>query len=217
AASRPTGCARAARSDRARPRAGHYTLGSGTAPPRGTTARARHWYSGTRPDIARDASWASINHSAMAPFTLTILGAGPAGPNPGGVNSGYLLRQGDDTVLMDCGAGTAGRIPLHVPVNRLTAVAVSHLHPDHYFDLVALYYMLKYREARAADVSQLLPLFVPPGGTEFFRRFGKLIADKPALFYDIFEVRDYTSGSELVIGGLVFGFPPVRLSIMYHG
>jgi len=124
----------------------------------------------------------------MAPFTLTILGAGPAGPNPGGVNSGYLLRQGDDTVLMDCGAGTAGRIPLHVPVNRLTAVAVSHLHPDHYFDLVALYYMLKYREARAADVSPLLPLFVP----------------------------DYTSGSELAIGGLVFRFQPVQHYIMSH-
>ena len=152
----------------------------------------------------------------MAPFTLTILGAGPAGPNPGGVNSGYLLRQGDDTVLMDCGAGTAGRIPLHVPVNRLTAVAVSHLHPDHYFDLVALYYMLKYREARAADVSPLLPLFVPPGGTEFFRGFGRLIADKPAMFDDIFEMRDYTSGPELAIGGLVFRFQPVQHYIMSH-
>jgi len=152
----------------------------------------------------------------MAPLTLTILGAGPAGPNPGGVNSGYLLRQGDDAVVMDCGAGTAGRIPLHVPVSRLTAVAISHLHPDHYFDLVALYYMLKYGEPRRSDVSTLLPVFVPPGGAEFLRRFGKLIADKPAMFDDIFAVREYASGSEVVVGGLVFGFHPVQHYIMSH-
>ena len=75
----------------------------------------------------------------MAPLTLTILGASPAAPNPGGACSGYLLRQGETAVLMDCGAGTAGRIALHVAPNRLQGVAISHLHPDHYFDLVQLY------------------------------------------------------------------------------
>jgi ribonuclease BN (tRNA processing enzyme) len=152
----------------------------------------------------------------MAPLTLTILGAGPAGPNAGGANSGYLLRQGDDAVVMDCGSGTAGRVPLHVPVNRLTGVAISHLHPDHYFDLVALYYMLKYGEPRPADASPLVPVLVPPGGREFMRHFGKLIADKPAMFDDFFEVRDYVSESELPIGGLSFRFHRVQHYIMSH-
>src|SRR6266567_2594204 len=75
----------------------------------------------------------------MAPLTLTILGAGPAAPNPGGANSGYLLRQGDSAVVMDCGAGVAGRIVQQVPANRLAGVAISHLHPDHYFDPVQHY------------------------------------------------------------------------------
>src|SRR5947209_12994311 len=205
----PTGCAHGAHSDRGRPPAGYCRWGSGRAPPRGTTGRARRRYSGTRPGIARLASWASINHSAMAPLTLTILGAGPAGPNPGGANSGYLLREGDDAVVMDCGSGTAGRIPLHVPVNRLTAVAISHLHPDHYFDLVALYYMLKYGEPRLTDAPRL-PVFVPPGGREFLRRFGTLIADKPAMFDDLFEVRDYTADIETAIGGLNVTFHRVQ-------
>jgi ribonuclease BN (tRNA processing enzyme) len=152
----------------------------------------------------------------MAPLTLTILGAGPAGPNVGGANSGYLLRQGDDSVVMDCGPGTAGRIPLHVPVNRLTAVVISHLHPDHYFDLVAVYYMLKYGEPRPADRAPPLPVFVPPGGREFMRRFGKLIADKPAMLEDIFDVRDYASDVEAAIGGLSFTFRPVQHYIMSH-
>src|ERR1700716_1611694 len=102
----------------------------------------------------------------MAPLTLTILGASPAAPNPGGACSGYLLRQGETTVLMDCGAGTAGRIALHVAPNRLQGVAISHLHPDHYFDLVQLYYMLRFGEPRPADLPRRLPVHVPPGGRE---------------------------------------------------
>ena len=151
----------------------------------------------------------------MAALTLTVLGAGPAGPNPGGANSGYLLRQDDRAVLIDCGAGIAGRVPLHVAVNRLNGVAISHLHPDHYFDLVALYYMLKYGEPRLADVPRL-PVFVPPGGREFLRRFGTLIADKPAMFDDLFEVRDYSADIETAIGGLNFTFHRVQHYVMSH-
>jgi ribonuclease BN (tRNA processing enzyme) len=104
----------------------------------------------------------------MAPFTLTVLGAGPAAPNPGGACSGYLLRDGDTAVLVDCGSGVAGRIALHLPANRLTAVAISHLHPDHYFDLVQLYYLLRFGDRRA-DQAPRLPVFVPPGGQVFMR------------------------------------------------
>jgi len=43
---------------------------------------------------------------------------------------GYLLREGDKAVLMDCGpAHPAASIA--PAVNRLGGVAISHLHPDH--------------------------------------------------------------------------------------
>src|SRR5438477_2777867 len=124
----------------------------------------------------------------MSPLTLTILGASPAAPNPGGACSGYLLRQGEAAVLMDCGPGTAGRIPLHVPVNLLSGVAISHLHPDHYFDLVQLYYMLKFGEPRPATLSPSLPLFLPPGGRDRMRQLGQVISDRPAMLEDVFDV-----------------------------
>jgi ribonuclease BN (tRNA processing enzyme) len=152
----------------------------------------------------------------MPPLTLTILGASPAAPNPGGACSGYLLREGDKAVLMDCGPGTSGRIPLHLPVNRLGGVAISHLHPDHYFDLIQLYYMLKFGEPRAADLPRLLPVFVPPGGRDFLRRLGQLIADKPAMVEDVFDVCDYVADCEMDIGGLPFRFYPVQHYIMSH-
>jgi ribonuclease BN (tRNA processing enzyme) len=135
----------------------------------------------------------------MAPLTLTILGASPAAPNPGGACSGYLLREGETAVLMDCGPGTAGRIPLHVPVNSLRAAAISHLHPDHYFDLVQVYYMLKFGERRPAELSPRVPLFMPPGGRDFLRSWGKLVAD-----------------CETDVGGLPFTFHAVQHYIMSH-
>jgi len=152
----------------------------------------------------------------MAPLTLTILGASPAAPNPGGACSGYLLRQGETAVLMDCGAGTAGRIALHVAPNRLQGVAISHLHPDHYFDLVQLYYMLKFGEPRPTELSPRLQLFLPPGGQEFMRKLGKLISDRPAMLEDAYDVRDYVADCETDVGGLQFTFHRVQHYIMSH-
>ncbi|HEY0582187.1 MAG TPA: MBL fold metallo-hydrolase [Chloroflexota bacterium] len=152
----------------------------------------------------------------MAPLTITILGASPAAPNPGGACSSYLLRHNDTAAVMDCGPGSAGRIPLHVPVNRLTGVAISHLHPDHYFDLVQLYYMLRFGEPRPPELPPLVPLLVPPGGRDMLRRLGQLIAGKPAMLEDIFEVCDYAAGREFVLGDLPFTFHPVQHYIPSH-
>jgi ribonuclease BN (tRNA processing enzyme) len=117
---------------------------------------------------------------------------------------------------MDCGAGTAGRIALHVAPNRLQGVVISHLHPDHYFDVVQLYYMLKFGEPRPAELSPRVPLFLPPGGQEFMRAFGRLISDRKAMLEDIYDVRDYAVDCEIDVGGLAFTFHRVQHYIMSH-
>ena len=148
----------------------------------------------------------------MAPLTLTILGSGPAAPNPGGANSGYLVRQGESSVVMDCGPGTAGQIALHVPPERLDGVAISHFHPDHYFDLVALYYLLKFGKRRGSR----LPVWVPPDGRAFLDRFGRVVANKVAMLEDVFELHEYTPGQATRIGALEFTFLPVQHYVPSH-
>jgi ribonuclease BN (tRNA processing enzyme) len=142
----------------------------------------------------------------MAPLTLTILGAGPAAPNPGGANSGYLVRNGATAVVLDCGPGTAGQIALHVQPDQLSGLAISHFHPDHYFDLVAVYYLLKFAHRR----SERLPVWVPPGGREFLDRFGQVIADRETLFEDVLDLREYTPETSTAIGELEFTFLTVQ-------
>jgi ribonuclease BN (tRNA processing enzyme) len=148
----------------------------------------------------------------MAPLTLTILGAGPAAPNPGGANSGYLVRQRGSAVVMDCGPGTAGQIGLYTPPEQLDGVAISHFHPDHYFDLVALYYLLKYGQRRGSR----LPVWIPPGGREFLDRFGRVVANRGAMLEDVFDLREYIPGCETRIGELQFTFLPVQHYVPSH-
>jgi ribonuclease BN (tRNA processing enzyme) len=154
----------------------------------------------------------------MAPLILTILGAGPAAPNPGGGNSGYLVRSaGEQTaVMIDCGPGTAGQLPLHLPPRRLSGVVISHFHPDHYFDLVALYYLLKFGEPRPDGYPPRVPLWVPPGGREFLDRFGLLVGRRHRMLEDIFEVRDYPLDRSVQIGSLSFSFHLVQHYIASH-
>jgi ribonuclease BN (tRNA processing enzyme) len=117
---------------------------------------------------------------------------------------------------MDCGPGTAGRIALHVPVKQLDAVVISHLHPDHYFDLVALYYLQKYGEPRIDGRAPRLPVWVPPGGRRFLDKLGRLIAGREAMLEDVFDLNEYSAKNGTPIGSLAFTFHPVQHYVPSH-
>jgi ribonuclease BN (tRNA processing enzyme) len=76
---------------------------------------------------------------------LTVLGAGPAYTDrPGATGASYLVSRGDTHVLLDLGQGSLPRLFTAVPPDRLAAVVISHLHPDHFIDLVALRHYLRW-------------------------------------------------------------------------
>jgi ribonuclease BN (tRNA processing enzyme) len=126
------------------------------------------------------------------------------------------VRHAATAVLVDCGPGTAGRLALHVRPQALTGVAISHLHPDHYFDLVQLYYMLRFGDPRPSTVPPRLPVYVPPGGRAFLDRLGQLIADRRAMLEDVFELCEYAPAVRTDIGDLGFTFHPVQHYVPSH-
>ena len=76
---------------------------------------------------------------------LTVLGAGPAYTDREGASgASYLVSAGDTHVLLDLGQGSLPRLFPHLDPSALGAVVVSHLHPDHYIDLVPLRHYLRY-------------------------------------------------------------------------
>ncbi len=89
---------------------------------------------------------------------LTVLGAGPAYTNRDGASgASYLVALDGTHVLLDLGQGSFPRIFPHVSPECLDAVVVSHLHPDHFIDLVSLRHYLRYEFEPARRMHVLAP------------------------------------------------------------
>ncbi|HET7722404.1 MAG TPA: MBL fold metallo-hydrolase, partial [Acidimicrobiales bacterium] len=84
---------------------------------------------------------------ATTPGTLRldILGAGPAYTDrPGATGAAYLVRSATTAICLDLGQGSFTRLAGTLEPSTLDAVLVSHLHPDHFIDLVPLRHYLRW-------------------------------------------------------------------------
>ena len=75
---------------------------------------------------------------------VTVLGKSPSWQDAGGACSGYLISEGDTALLLDCGNGVFSKLRMHVDYVDVDAVLVSHMHADHFLDLVPFAYALTY-------------------------------------------------------------------------
>ena len=75
---------------------------------------------------------------------LTVLGKSPSWQDAGGACSGYLVEENGTRILLDCGNGVFAKLREHVDYVDVDAVVISHLHADHFLDLVPYSYALTY-------------------------------------------------------------------------
>lgn len=135
---------------------------------------------------------------------LTVLGASASFPAAGDACSGYLVQQDGTTLLLDCGSGTLGRLQAATTIHDLSAIVISHFHPDHYIDLIALRYGLRYGFGAAPRLRVLLP----PGGIAFLRRLGSALRAAPSMFSDCFALEEYDGAYETTVGPFSLTFQP---------
>jgi ribonuclease BN (tRNA processing enzyme) len=138
---------------------------------------------------------------------LTVVGCSPAWPNPGGVQSGYLL-EGSRRLLLDCGPGVLARLRNGFSENgwpQVDAIAITHFHLDHWGDLVPWVWGTMWGLGRE---SQPPELWLPPGGREELAAFGTRFGT-PDMFNRSFDLREYVEGEPFGAGG--FELTPVRL------
>lgn len=89
---------------------------------------------------------------------LTVIGAGPAYSNrPGSAGACYLLRAAGQAMVLDLGHGAFTGLVRRVEPVELQAIAISHLHPDHFIDLVPLRHYLRYQRRPAERVRVVAP------------------------------------------------------------
>lgn len=129
-----------------------------------------------------------------------MLGKSPAWQDAGGACSSYLIEEDGQRLLLDCGNGAFGKLRDVCDFTAVEAVVVSHLHADHFFDLVPYAYALTLSPlAREAGVRPIL--HAPPGGLEAFRRVAGTWNDEQ-LIERAFDVREYEPDGELSLGSL---------------
>jgi ribonuclease BN (tRNA processing enzyme) len=148
---------------------------------------------------------------------ITVLGKSPSWQDADGACSGYLVEEGETCVLLDCGNGVFSKLRRFRDYVDVDAVVISHLHADHFLDLVPFSYALTYAPRQQPVPVDRWPgtecpacpqLHVPKGATEIFRRVVGSWGNED-LIENAFELREYDPSDTIEVGPLRFGFHEV--------
>jgi ribonuclease BN (tRNA processing enzyme) len=148
---------------------------------------------------------------------ITVLGKSPSWQDAGGACSGYLVEDADTRVLIDCGSGVFSELRRAVDYVTIDAVVVSHMHADHFLDLMPFANALSYAPRQQAKPIQRWPgtdrparprLLVPPGAITVLRALGTA-GGQAELFETAFELREYAVTETIELGTLRARFQPV--------
>ncbi|MGH9114709.1 MAG: MBL fold metallo-hydrolase [Acidimicrobiales bacterium] len=126
------------------------------------------------------------------PLDLTVLGCDGTYPGPGGGCSGYLLECEGTRLWLDAGAGTLANLQLHVSIEDLDAVVVTHGHPDHWTDLEHLAVACKWVIGRTR-----VPVYSPEG-LDLLLRVGSAAG--------VLEWHTVGDGDEVRLGAIALSF-----------
>lgn len=138
---------------------------------------------------------------------VTVLGSSCSIPRPGRACSSYLIEGAGKTIVVDLGSGALANLHRHRRAEEIDAVFISHMHADHFLDLIPMRYALKYGERTSA---RKVPLYLPPGGEAMLRRLVAAFArESPHDFLDeVFEVETYDPFGVVRIGDAALSFAP---------
>jgi len=131
---------------------------------------------------------------------IRVLGCNGPYPAALGACSGYLLTEGGDRVLMDCGPGVLARLMARLDPARLTAILLSHGHADHSSDMMALRYYMDIR--RQQDGVEPLNVYAPKDEKSHTLTF---LAESES-----FRMHFIRAGDKLQVGGLSILCGPAR-------
>ena len=139
---------------------------------------------------------------------LTVLGKSPSWQDAGGACSGYLIEEEGTAVVVDCGNGVFSKLRRYRDYTRVDAVVISHLHADHFLDLVPWAYALTYAPRQQPVPVDRWPgtddparprLIAPHGAIETFRRVVGAWGNED-LIENAFELEEYDADSTVEIG-----------------
>ncbi|MDQ6835731.1 MAG: MBL fold metallo-hydrolase [Actinomycetota bacterium] len=145
---------------------------------------------------------------------ITVLGKSPSWQDAAGACSGYLVEQEGFRLLVDCGNGVFSKLRRFCDYVDVDAVLITHLHADHFLDLIPFSYALSYAPRQqpvavagwpGTDTPARPQLHVPPGAAEVFRRIVSCWG-QPDLVDKAFGLREYDAPRDLSLGPMQVRF-----------
>jgi ribonuclease BN (tRNA processing enzyme) len=155
---------------------------------------------------------------------ITVLGKSPSWQDAGGACSGYLVEENGASMLLDCGNGVFSKLRRYRDYVALDAVVVSHMHADHFLDLVPFSYALTYAPRQQPVPVDRWPgtdsparpiLYVPLGGREVLRRVVGAWGNED-LVEKAFDMREYDGTESLEVGDMRVRFHAVPHFLTTH-
>lgn len=129
---------------------------------------------------------------------LTVLGKyGPYGKAGDGCSSGYLVKNGDDRIVLDMGCGTLSRLMAEADITKIKHIYISHLHYDHISDLLVFRYLLE-------ELSQTVNIYTHRENTQWYN----ILFDHPN-----FNVIDIDENTVINIGSMELSFLPMKHTV----
>ena len=148
---------------------------------------------------------------------ITVLGKSPSWQDIDGACSGYLIEDGDTALLLDCGNGVFSKLRRFIDYVDVDAVVLSHLHADHFLDLVPFSYALTYAPRQqpvpvhrwnGTDDPAHPVLHAPTGARDTFRRICGAWGPED-LIEGAFDLREYDVSQTIAVGGMRLRFAEV--------
>jgi ribonuclease BN (tRNA processing enzyme) len=126
---------------------------------------------------------------------LTVIGCAGTFPGPDAACSSYLLEHDGFRLLIDAGNGSTGPLQRTVGLLDLDAVSISHMHGDHFLDLITYTYARRYHPA---GESACLPVYGPSDVADHVASaFGRPVDE---LLGEVYEFHPWSSAQPLDVG-----------------
>ncbi len=157
---------------------------------------------------------------------VTILGSSGGYAGPGRACSGYLLQNGEDSLVLDLGAGALSNLLKYVPADKVGGLALTHMHYDHYVDIYGLCTARRFWESdlppmpllAPTNASEVIKSPLQEGSRDEFMRCLDLHEARLGAVYDVAGFEIIAQPSEHgVIDALIYRLACNRKTICYSG
>jgi ribonuclease BN (tRNA processing enzyme) len=144
---------------------------------------------------------------AVGSLRVTVAGSSCSVPRIARACSAYLVEDGGFAFSLDFGTGAFANIRRYVDYDKLGAVVISHMHADHFLDLIPLRYAIRYGSKRRPD---RLPVWMPPGGIEMLRSMTNVFANEGNgdFLDEAFALQEFDPAAPLPLGSGRLRFAP---------